>query len=539
MSQVVIDSQTNPALSASEQPAERDGRSSIVARLAGVLPTALVLAALGGVGYWGHHSGWKMPTFAALTGAAVEKTDDWCAAHAVPESKCVECKTDLLPAGEYHGWCDKHGIPQCTLCNPGVAQLNETPEVTPADLARAERALAIRERPENNPGCQLHRRRIQFVSHDAVVKSGIDVDLADRQPIVESVTAVGEVRYDETRLASLSSRVPGTVWRVEKNIGDRVRVGDVLALVDAAEVGRAKAELLQALAQAELERKVVARLTALGEKGIIPQRQTQEAETELAQARTRVLAARQALINLGLPVSVDEFRGLSEEETARRIQFLGLPEAIADDLDPQRTTANLVPIRASLDGTIVERTVVAGEVVDASRVLFQIADTSRVWLMLDVPVEDAKYLEPGQTVHFRPDGGRGEVGGEITWISTSVDRETRTVAVRADIPNPDGRLRNETFGTGRIVLRDEKDAIVVPSESVHWDGSCHVAFVRDKRYFQSEESPKVFHTRTVRVGAKTGAFTEIIAGVLPGEVVATTGSGVLRGELLKNNLGAG
>ena len=80
---------------------------------------------------------------------------------------------------------------------------------------------------------------------------------------------------------------------------------------------------------------------------------------------------------------------------------------------------------------------------------------------------------------------------------------------------------------------------MVPSEAVHWEGCCHVVFVRDKGYFDSKDSPKVFHVRTVRLGAGAGRLTEIVAGVLPGEVVATKGSDVLRAELLKNNLGEG
>jgi len=68
--------------------------------------------------------------------------------------------------------------------------------------------------------------------------------------------------------------------------------------------------------------------------------------------------------------------------------------------------------------------------------------------------------------------------------------------------------------------------------------SCHVVFVRDKAWFHAASS-KLFHTRSVRPGAKTDDYTEIIAGVLPGEVVATLGSDVLRAQLLKNNLGAG
>lgn len=185
------------------------------------------------------------------------------------------------------------------------------------------------------------------------------------------------------------------------------------------------------------------------------------------------------------------------------------------------------------------RQVVAGEVVDTSRMLFQIADTGRMWLTLNVPLEKASLIHRGQSVRFRPDGSREEVVGSLTWISTAADPQTRMVKVRAELPNPDELLRNETFGAGEIRLREEADAIVVPNEAVHWEGCCHVVFVRDKGYFDKPNSPKVFHVRTVRLGTKNEKHTEILAGVLPGEVVATKGSDVLRAELLKNNLGEG
>ena len=88
------------------------------------------------------------------------------------------------------------------------------------------------------------------------------------------------------------------------------------------------------------------------------------------------------------------------------------------------------------------------------------------------------------------------------------------------------------------MLRDQDDAIIAPREAIHWEGCCHVAFVRDKN-FLAEGSYKVFHTRMVRPGVTNGDYTEVIAGLLPGEVVVTKGSAVLRAELLKGNLGAG
>jgi cobalt-zinc-cadmium efflux system membrane fusion protein len=176
--------------------------------------------------------------------------------------------------------------------------------------------------------------------------------------------------------------------------------------------------------------------------------------------------------------------------------------------------------------------------VDTSKVLCVVANVTRLWLTLDVRLEDAQKLRLGQAVRFRPDGIAGEVSGVLSWLSTGVNRQTRTVKVRADIDNHDGKLRDHTFGTGRIILREEKHAVVVPNDAVHWDGDCHLVFVRD-RDFLAEVAPKVFHVRQVRIGARDEKWTEVVAGVLPGEIVAGKGSGVLRAELMKNNLGEG
>ena len=525
------------ALVNSEPQTKSPRRFQALRRLGHYIPTLMVMVLLAGLGAYGHHSGWKLPKFSALTGNSVAERKDWCEEHAVPESQCAECNPDLLPRGKDYGWCKVHGVHNCPLEHPDVAQWKKTVEVTEADRQRAAQAMASAPRPENNAVCKNYRRRIQFASLEAVKKSGVDVSLVDWQPVVESIAANGQITYDQTRFASLSSRLPGTAWRVEKNVGDRVRSGDILALVDAAEVGRAKTELVQALSQEALNRRAFKRLESLTE--VVAGRQVQEAHAGLVQARARLLSAQQALGNLGFPVNAEQLRALPEEKLAEHLQLLGLPESVAEHLSPNETTANLLPVKAPMDGIIVARQVMAGEVVDSSRALFQLADTSRMWLTLNVSVEDAGKLAVGQAVHFRLGGSQAEVSGTLVWISTTADQQTRMVTVRAELPNPKGQLRNETFGAGRIVLRDEQKAVVVPNEAIHWEGCCHVVFVRDKGYFDKPDSPKVFHIRTVRLGAKSGKFTEIIAGVLPGEIVATKGSDVLRAELLKNSLGEG
>jgi len=167
-----------------------------------------------------------------------------------------------------------------------------------------------------------------------------------------------------------------------------------------------------------------------------------------------------------------------------------------------------------------------------------IVDPSRMWLTVNVRQEDASHVDLAQTVLFKADGHPDEFHGQVSWISMSVDEKTRTVRIRADLENPDGRLRANTFGTGRIVLRQEKSAMVVPNEAVQSDGDCQIVFVRNKRFFEAD-APKLFHVRKVRLGARNDKYTEILAGVLPGEVVATKGSAALKAQLLKNSLGEG
>jgi len=498
--------------------------------------TAAVVVALFGLAVWGFWNDWRMPSFAALNGTATTEADDWCSKHGVPNSQCIECKPDLVPKLKDHGWCDEHGVHNCTLHHPGLAQLNETPRISTQQLARAERALTIKERPQNNSRAKAYTTRIQFVSEDAMRKAGVDVDPVEEQPVTEELTASGEISYNQTRMAHLSSRLPGTVWRVSKEVGNTVKQGDILALIDAAELGKAKANLLQAIVQVNLRKANYERLQGL--QDTVAGRVILEAKSALSAAQVELLGAQQALANLGLPVALDELSSLSETEITRRLQFAGLPQPLVETLNPTTTTTNLLPVTAPFDSVILERDIVSGEVVDSQKTLFAIADPREMWLNLRVPQEDAPFLRMGQTVRFQADGAKSETTGKITWISTSIDEKTRTIEVRALLENEAGLLRAHAFGKGRIVLRQEPKAIVIPSEAIHSDGLSNLVFVRDKNFFK-EGSPKFFHVREVRTGTTIGDATEIIAGLLPGEVIATKGSGALLAQLQKSNLGAG
>jgi cobalt-zinc-cadmium efflux system membrane fusion protein len=224
---------------------------------------------------------------------------------------------------------------------------------------------------------------------------------------------------------------------------------------------------------------------------------------------------------------------------SERLHFLGIPPDHARGLDPRSTSNNLLPIRAPIPGIITSRDIVSGDVVDPAKVLFEVVDNRVVWLNVGVRNEDVPRLQLGRTrIVFEPDGQSRPIEGVVAWISSEADHKTRTVRVRVNLDNQDARLRANTFGHGHVVLREEELAVLVPNEALHAEGGNYYMFVRDRR-FRDDGFPKVFHTRTVRVGARDDRHVEIIAGVLPGELVATHGSTILMAELLRGKIGEG
>ncbi|MFO0982216.1 MAG: efflux RND transporter periplasmic adaptor subunit [Planctomycetota bacterium] len=542
------------------------------------MPTLLVLAALGGLASWGHRTGWKVPHLSDLAGTeAGEKEDwcaehnvpdstciachpelagaspaDWCKEHGVPESRCTVCHPEILTRGVAGDWCTEHGVPEsaCTACHPEIAvkgdvsandagavvlpPLNAATAPAPQPVANHERPDMTAARPlTNRPGkdpktCQTHARRVQFASAAAVTKAGIHLANVTERAMTATLDVNAETDYDRTHFAQIASPVRGRLWRVEKEVGQVVRKGEVVALVDSAEVGKAKADLLEAAASLELRQRIYERVRASAEVHVRTTAELQEAEAAMQEADIKLFNARQALNNLGLPVPQADLAKLPQKQT---IQFLGLSAELLKTFDPDTTTANLIPLVAPFDGVIIERHAVAGEVVEPSESLLVVTDTRRLWVVMDLPLADAHRVSLGQEVVFRPDAERDRsAGGKVTWISTAVEDQTRTLRVRAEV-DADGRLPARAWGRAHIVIRQAPSAIAIPSEAIQWEGCCYVAFVR--------LSDTVFQTRKLRLGVKADGFTEVLVGVLPGEAVVTTGSNVLKSEILKANLGAG
>ncbi len=509
-------------------------QSGLLRRVFNSLPTVVVFFLLAGVMLLGHHTEWKLMAASELFGKTEQQEDDWCAEHLVPESICIECNPDLYPKPKQYGFCKIHGVAECVIDHPDLAQINSEPQLPQYDTAAA---IALLPRPENNPLERLHKSRIQFATIESARKFGIDIDIVQTRTIRDEINANAEIVYDPMRVAQLKTKAPGTIVAVYKTVGDSVRQGEIVAIVDALRVGEAKSALIEALVQVQFEKAKVERLENAGKNGSIARKFLLEAEAAYRKAEVNLISAKQTLANLGF-ILPENIENSEPKQLAKQLLYQDIPTHLLSMLPRRQRTANLIPVLAPFNGLVTSQNVVAGEVADSTTMMFKIVDPSQMWLLLNVKQEEAKYVSTGLPVQFESDDETAQTDGNISWISPEIDPQTRTVQVRVVLDNSQGLLRDRMYGTGHIILREEPHAIVVPEIAVQSSSDAHFVFVRDKNYFH-DDSPKVFYVRQVRLGARDGEFVELLAGALPGEVVATEGSSVLLGQLLRSNLGAG
>lgn len=374
---------------------------------------------------------------------------------------------------------------------------------------------------------------VEFESAEALQNAGIKTALVERRTMIEEIDVHGVIDYDRKLVARLSPRVSGTVWRVMKHLGDAVHAGDVVAIIEAVEIGDAKAEFLNALAVTESRTSQRQRLESL--RDVIPEKTYREARLSEREASVRLRNAEQTLINLGIPIRHDAFTKLDDQQRADKLHFLGLPDDLVQTLDSNRHTSNLVPMTAPFGGAVISRHIGLGEAVTPQDAVFELADTSRMWLLMDVRKEDAVRVECGQRVEFQADGVEDLMVAKVDWISTQVDENTRTLQVRAQVDNPivsaqddhgneQRELRANTFGTGKILVQENLDALVVPAESIQWDQERYLVFV--------QTSDLRFRAEPVQCGIRDDGYVEVRGNLSPGTQVVSQGSHVLKSQAL-------
>jgi len=437
-----------------------------------------------------------------------------CGGHKVPEALCTRCNASLVRAFQMENdWCGEHGLPesQCLICNPPAPDPEgSTGDESPGLTSISDRSPEAVPRDQRAPSstCTNAFSTVTLASPEVARLAGLQTQVVRAQAVTETVDANVEIAFDGGRYAHLASRAAGIVARVNVDLGETVQAGDVLALIDSAEFGMAKAAFLQARSLVDLWEKNHARERSLMEKSVATERDVLEAETKLVECRIELSNASQRLRNLGL----------SEADIA----------AVAATGD----TSSHLPLTAPFPGVVVDRAAVMGEVIDTARPLFSVADTSSMWAMLDVYESDVARLERGQRVRITIEGLPGRtIEGSLTWISAHVDHRTRTIKARAEIANPGGVLRANMFGRASVEIRTIENAVLVPEAAVQWDGCCNIVFVR--------HTDTIYQPYKVTLGFQRDGYFVVEQGLPPGEAVVTQGSFLLKTEILKGNIGAG
>ena len=356
---------------------------------------------------------------------------------------------------------------------------------------------------------------------------GIQTATAKLGPVSQTIRTIGSIDYDESKLATISAYVGGRIEKLYANyVGVPVEKNDDLALIYSPDLYSAQVEYLTARKGGGLKR--------LG------------GSSNLAEL------AKQNLIELGLTEDqVVELRSRGKAESRIRL-------------------------RSPINGTVISKFAVEGDYIKTGTKIYRIADLSTVWLMLDLYPDDAARIRFGQQVEAEVNSMPGEVfTGRVAFIDPTVNPTTRTVQVRVEMLNPDGKLKPGDYATARVyVPAVRQDRIYDPALANKFISPMHPQVIREKPGdcpicgmdliptselgYASEPMPKQqvvtvprdavlmtgdnsvvyvetdpgrFEIRRVSVGPMTDDRAVILEGMSPGETVATNGNFLIDSQM--------
>lgn len=396
-----------------------------------------------------------------------------------------------------------------------VCALVATGACSNAEQSVGEEASAQAESHEAEGQEETHEEGIVTLAGPKLGAAGVETATASLTSLPALLVTTGQVDFNQDRLAHVSPRIPGRVNEVRARLGEPVRRGDVLAMLDSIELGRSKAEYLQAKAREQLTRENYER-----EQGLYSDRISSEKE---------MLEAKAAYVEAGAELQ-------SAEET---LHLYGLTEEEVGSVTYENPGRSLFPVRAPLSGKVVEKHVTVGELVTPERNLFSLANLSEVWVWIDVYEKDLQRVHIDDQVDLRVEAFPNlEFRGTVSYLSDRVDIDTRRVRARIDVENPDESLRPGMFA--QVELTDPHGAgaadvsvpaLTVPEEAVQRDGDSMIVFI--------DLGGGRFERREVETGRKAGGLFEVTEGLAPGEVVVSRGVFFLKSELAKGELGEG
>lgn len=428
--------------------------------------------------------------------------------------------------------------------------------------------------------------------HEKWESSGIRTESAALAPLADFAWRTGRVVLDEGRVARVSPPVEGVVIEVRAQLGQDVKAGDVLAVIDSREVGAAKLEFVRArlAAAAERERAGWATDSAANTTELVKAvaADKQAAEIDAAFKNRPVGERRQALMTAyaqrnharaqvaGMKASSGAIAGatLQKAETeadaaeaslkalleeyrvqaaqqARQAELkvkeadaalaaarthlltLGYTATAVDTLDPasEGAKASRYEIKAPFTGTVVERHGVRSERVGPTVEMFRLADLSSVWVQADAFEGDLPLLRSlgSRGIVFRaPAAGVAEQNAQLVYAGDIVDRVSRALTVTASAPNPRRELKPGMYVEVGLPRGGSEAVLQVPASAVQRHEGKTFVFV----HTGGDE----FHRKDVVLGREGGDRVEVKSGLTPGDVVVVEGGFILKSELLRDQL---
>ncbi len=349
---------------------------------------------------------------------------------------------------------------------------------------------------------------------------GIRVAEVAPRTVPRTLSVPSQIVMDEQRTAHISPYFDGSVVAVHRYAGDSVHRGEALAEVHSHSVH----ETVGALAQnySNLARAQSAVAFAQGKRdryqhlyGIqaASLEQQQGSQQELVQAETDRANAQAAVT-------------MEREHLADLLQIE--PEAISP---ATLYTYENLPIKTPLSGTVITRSVTPGSVVEPGTEAYTVSDLGEVWDVAAVNEAELPYLRVGQHVTIRSDAWPGETfAGRITLIGSTLDPATRTIQVRASVPNPKNKLKPLMFTTATIdeVQAGTRQAIFIPEAVVQEVNGVQVAFLTSDGTH--------FTPRALKLAPPVGGEVEVTEGLRPGDHIAVSGAFMLKSDLLKSTM---
>jgi len=336
------------------------------------------------------------------------------------------------------------------------------------------------------------------------IQSRIETAVVAYSPGKPLLTLAGKVAYGEDRYSRISSPLQGRVVEVRAKLGDRVKQGSVLLVIDSPDISSAYSEFVKEASELEYAQRAYELAKDLFENRALAMKDLKHAENDAIKARAEFRRAKERLLSLRVP---------AEE----------LEKPLAD----QKITARF-ELKSPLAGTVVERTVTPGQSVggDPSQVLFTVADLDTLQVVADVYERDLDLVKVAQVATVTVEAYPGvKFPAAIAMVGDVVDPNTRTIKVRAWVTNEAHKLKPEMFARLNIQVGEGTQFLSVPKEAVlEIDG---------KQFIYVVAAEGQYIKREVKAAPAAADEVRILEGLQPGERIVTKGAVLIKGQEAK------